>query len=229
MASRSKFGRMDWKTSSRDARWATHWRIHLSVAVGALIGVGIFYALYPHGFWFHVIWCGAAVGQAAALVASVPWQLASPDRVATTSGWFIVIGFLMTGTFALMSMFVFQPMLRAQETERAAFHALAARDIVAIAARGRCVAGRIERADTLGDVRHRMAAAEPFVFDHETRVAEFKLSLAFADGKTIEYAAAVPQRHPRDVAVETGSATMRVEGLGAMLQIEPNSRGSGCR
>ena len=128
--------RMDWKTTARDASYRTHWRIYLPVAVCSATGFGIVHLLYPNAFWFFVLWCGGVMGQAAGLVAGVIWQLASDDRVPRTSGRFIVLGALISALFVSMAILVQLPLLRAQESERAAFRALAAQDVVSIVARG---------------------------------------------------------------------------------------------
>jgi len=228
MSLRKSVSQLDWHTSSSKADFRTHWRLHVVAALGAVVAICVFRLFYPNTLWFLVLWCGLATGSAVGLIPGTLWQLASRDRVSTTSGRFILTAALGWGAFSLVALLVLGPMLKAQETGRTAFRAFAAERVVAIEARGRCAKARLTDDSKIRELLRRVATSELFYPSHEGAASEMTLSFILPNGKAVEYPAEVPERHLDDISVTVGAGEMLVQGARSLLGIEARCERTSC-
>jgi hypothetical protein len=196
------FKYLDLLTPARDASYAAHRRIFISVGIGAAVSVALWSVLFPDTFWFLRLWVGFATGAFVGLAFGSFWQLHLPARRMQTSADLLRTAFPAFGLFSLVAIFLFVPDLRAQEKELALFHSLSTQPIVSVTV---AVPGRGERPIKSGlDLSEFMALtrnAQLFYPSHEGSILDFQLTLRFQDGTYRVFEARVPERHVADVAV----------------------------
>ena len=106
---------LDWSTPVGKTAIGNHWRILLSVVIGAVLFTPIWHAFFPNTLWFTKLWTGFATGATFGMIAGTWWQLGDAKRYAITSGRFVSIATLAWGAFACISLFLWAPDLYAQE------------------------------------------------------------------------------------------------------------------
>ncbi len=123
---------LDWSTPVGETVIGNHWRILLSVVIGAVLVTPIWHAFFPNTLWFTKLWTGFATGATFGMIAGTWWQLGDAKRYAITSGRFVSIATLAWGAFACISLFLWAPNLYAQERELSAIRSLKTTDILSV-------------------------------------------------------------------------------------------------
>jgi hypothetical protein len=221
MSIRSFVEELDWSAPVRKVDVHKHWRLLVCVFFFAVASACIFHRVFPDVLWFLVLWCGLVTGATVGLLPGAVWQLASRERQGSTSGKFIVTSFLAWGFFSLVAILILLPLMRAHESERSGFRALAVEDVVSIGVFGRRKSV-ITSKPAIDRFMTQVAVSELYYPSHEISSQELKLSFSFKDGRSAEFAAGVPERHPKDISVETGVGEMLVPGGPALLEEATN-------
>jgi len=221
MSIRTLIRQVDWSAPASKVDLLKHWRLLVCTFLSAAASTYFFHLNFPDVLWVLVFWCGLVTGATIGLLPGTIWQLASPERHGSTNGKFIVTAFSAWGFFSLVAVLFLWPLMRAHESERSEFRALAMEDVVSIGVFGRRRSVITNNA-AIERFMSQVAVSELYYPSHEISSEELKLSFAFGHGRSSEFAGGIPERHPKDIAVQTGAAEMLVLGGRALLEEPAN-------
>lgn len=193
---------LDWTTPSTEISLRDHWRILISIIVGAGVSFLIWHLCFPHVFPFMKFWAGFATGATVGLLVGAKWQLKDESRRAHTSGRFLAIASLAWGFFAIITFLWLMPSFISQERERAKVRHLEANDISSIEIQFEGKPPRVVASPkSIREFVERSHDAELFYPSHEGSIREFKMTIVHVNGESQIYEGRIPKRHQRDISL----------------------------
>jgi len=193
---------LDWTTSARAADLTQHRRFLQSQAVATVLSLMAWWGIYPNTFWFIKLWAAITTGIFIGSVLGSIWQLGNAARVPATSGRLLVSTIAGSGLMAGLSMVMFRPAFHAEELALAHVRALSKSSIRSITVCSASATCRDISREQMSAFLRQTQSAILFYRSHEASSQEFRIELHFADGSTEGFSAAIPERHPADVALD---------------------------
>lgn len=193
---------LDWTTSARAADRTKHRRFLWPQVVATVLSLLLWWSLYPNTFWFIKLWAAIATGTFVGGVLGSIWQLANSARFPTTSGRLLVSAIAGSGLMAILSIVVFRPALLAEELALAHVRDLSNGSIRSITVCSASLPCRDMSREQVSAFLRQTQAAILFYRSHEASSQEFHMDLHFSDGRTEGFNAAIPERHPADIALD---------------------------
>ena len=193
---------LDWNTSWRNADLKAHWRMGVGIVVRAAVGYAILHAALPHTLWFLKLWCAVATGGWAGEWLGFRWQTRDGARRRRTSAGFHLLFFLGWGALGLVAVGLLIPDMYKHEAERAMLRSLTADDVrELVVKRPHWPSQRIGQRAIIERFVRLCRQAELFYPSHEGLEQEVRLTVVLADGRELDYRAAIPERHRDDLAL----------------------------
>ncbi|WFB37492.1 hypothetical protein P3T73_06935 [Kiritimatiellota bacterium B12222] len=204
---------LDWKTPLKSMNMGNHWRIWLGILIFVSLSTAVWHSLYPNTMWFLKLWTGFATGSVLGTFAGVYWQVRVSTRRCQTSGKFLLIAFLGWGAFAVISLVIFAPQMRAEETIRSEMRSLTPQTVLSIEVSDSASRNLVSDRKHIEQFCRVASQAELFYPSHEGSVLEYEITIFLRGGQVRPFRARVPERHQRDLSLGFSGPSHRTEIL----------------
>jgi hypothetical protein len=171
----------------------------MCVLLCGAVATAVWKTLFPHCFWFVILWAGFVTGGAIGMLPGVAWQFQDPARIRRTSGRLVIAIFIGWSAFGVFAIAWLGPDFKSQESQRSRLRSLATDEVEAIAVgSSEQTLRRIDDAASVDQFLLLIQKADLYEPSHEGSILHFQLDIHLRNGRILKYAGRVPERHSDD-------------------------------